>query len=495
MPFSDLPLELLPEILSHLSPRPQFLASACLVNSTINGFASPLLYSRVAIFPWHKRSKAKVVSLFTTFSTYPHLANHVRRLEIRDFPKSASSDGAWEDLVLRGLANCTELRACTWTRDGALTTDILRVLARCESLRELEVNGRSSGRYDPRVLPDMRRLSRISLIMPSLDVVRQLDVWMQRTGQTLSSLTLICKMSPLVTDDILQSLAPNLRNLEQLSLTGCAAVTDLGVHALLAANVVGIRSLSLEGFHQRRFDMVSFTARCAQTPHALASLRSFTLSLHSTAWLSDILALLSASPDLEQIQLYGAYGFADIRADSKSSMQVDAFWDALLATHAQRLTRVSVHRMPISLRAIREVCARARRLRQLFVVVEMRDLDAFVDCLAPCAVLEEVHVNFPTNNAPRAATTDPDSSSASDANSDTEEDASAPTAFLTLPRATALVRRCPSSIQLFGANTRVWSVGRVLSADADADGGTRVERVLGAYERAGVPEQFLVVRT
>lgn len=117
--------------------------------------------------------------------------------EIRDFPKFAtigSDPHDLEELVLTGLSNCTSLKACTWTRDGSLNSDILKTLAQSKSLCDFEFNGHSEGHYDPRLLLGFADLQRISIIMPSAAVVAQLDPWLSLTGSTLRNLTLICKV-------------------------------------------------------------------------------------------------------------------------------------------------------------------------------------------------------------------------------------------------------------------------------------------------------------
>lgn len=63
MEFTDLPLELLTQILSHLV-KAQYLASACRVNKTFHQFGIPKLYEWASIYAWHKHGKAKVRSAF-----------------------------------------------------------------------------------------------------------------------------------------------------------------------------------------------------------------------------------------------------------------------------------------------------------------------------------------------------------------------------------------------------------------------------------------------
>ena len=163
-----------------------------------------------------------MVKLFRTLGTCPHLARHVQRLgecsetshpsrcvprsvqrqlkqhpEIRDFPKSfyVAENEATLQLCLSGIQNCVNLRSCTWTRDGSLTTDILEALLPCEHLEELEINGNHENHYDPWLLRRFAHLRRISLIMPRTAVVEVLPAWTLATGATLRQLTVLCKVS------------------------------------------------------------------------------------------------------------------------------------------------------------------------------------------------------------------------------------------------------------------------------------------------------------
>ncbi|KAF7299495.1 F-box domain-containing protein [Mycena indigotica] len=482
MQFLDLPLELLSDILFHLVRKSQYLFNACLVNKIFEYFATPHLYARVSIFAWQKQSKAKRShSLIRRYS-----------LEIRDFPKSFVGNEDIESVVVHALRNCINLESCTWTRDGSLTSDILQVLSEGGTLRELEINGRSDSRYDPRILTSFTILARISLIMPSRDVVALLPTWIAQTTSTLRSLTLICKMSIFIDDAVLKNIAPNVPLLEQLSLTGCPAISHEGISAMLSHNVVGIRSLSLEGLPKKFVQHMHALSVHLNAKHALSRLVSFTLSLHSSDWLVDILSLLHSAP-LERIQLYGTHG----RSSESSSYSrnftkaADSFWTALLSIHSARLTRVSVHRMPISLRSIREVCLRCTALRQLFVVVEPSSLNTLADYFMLSSTLAEVHVNFVqhTNHDEDGSNTDSLPQSEDEGLSDWEQSS----ILITPQQALSIVRRCPETIELFGCNTRVWQVERVIHQTPAGE--LVADRVLAKYDQPDVPEQFLVVRT
>ena len=116
---------------------------------------------------------------------------------IRDFPKALQSDD--HDLILEhclaGIRNCHNLRACTWTRHGSLTSSVLETLADSARLQELEINGENTGFYDPKILPRFSHLRKLSLIMPSAAVISVLLAWTRNTSQTLNHLSVVCKAS------------------------------------------------------------------------------------------------------------------------------------------------------------------------------------------------------------------------------------------------------------------------------------------------------------
>ncbi|KAF8902526.1 hypothetical protein CPB84DRAFT_1814867 [Gymnopilus junonius] len=445
MLFLDLPIELLPEILEHVI-KPQHLASACLVDKTFRSFATPRLYDRISIYSWHREGKVKVIKLFDTLSRHPYLANLLHKLEIRDFPKAITLlDGDILHHVQRGLRNCTGLRACTWTRDGSLNSEILEALVQCPNLRDLELNGHNDGHYDPRLLLQFRNLNRISLIMPSTVVVSQLGTWLSFTGHTLRNFTLICKASTIITDSLLESIAPYLVNLDHLNLTGCPKVTHRGVWALVSPNVDGLVGLGLEGVSPK-FDMKSFASQCTKSG-VLKRLRSVTLTVQQQVpmkeWISGI---------------YSTGAFFE-------SPLTDDLWSKLILMHGTRLVRFSIHRMLISLEAIQNICVKCVNLEQLFVVVEPSSLVRFI----LCRKLRTVHINYPLEAFMDAYP------------------------VLRPDQALSVIDRCSSSITQFGCNARVWQVERKIVVDDQ--GALQAHRTLAPYGSPDVPEQFLVVRT
>ncbi|KAH9903262.1 hypothetical protein C8Q73DRAFT_742398 [Cubamyces lactineus] len=450
--LNDLPVELLPLVISHIV-RPSHLAALCLVNKTFYTFAIPLLYERVFIYAWHKEGKAKALHTEPLGSV------------IRDFPKALQSEehDMILDLCLHGIRNCTNLRACTWTRHGSLTTRVLETLVTCSKLRELEINGQHNNYYDPRILPQFTHLRKLSLIMPSGPVIDTLPSWTRNTRETLQYLSLICKSSTRVTDGVLRDIASSITNLEYLYLVGCPKVTHEGLWAVISSVYKGIVGLGMEGL-STAFDMAAFSEQCNRSG-ALSRLRSITLTVDEhtslSEWQQHVLSLLSQAP-LQQFHISTVGGHVDHRLS-------DEFCKAIVSAHRNRLTRFSVHRMRMSIDAIADICARCTVLQQLFVVAEPNDLDALGPCLAQATNLRAVHVNRPldfgSEDVPRQSYT----------------------------KILNIVRQCRPTVKQFGFNTRVFQVER--SATVTEDGSVDTGVTLSPYENPEIPEQFLVVRT
>ncbi|OAX42235.1 hypothetical protein K503DRAFT_734074 [Rhizopogon vinicolor AM-OR11-026] len=459
--FLDLPLELLPVIFNSVVSPPH-LGSLCLVNNSFNQFAIQKLYQHIYCYAWHNNSK--VVLLFRTLSSCPHLARHVSRLEIRVFPKGLPSleHNKLLDLCIRGIRNCINLRSCAWTRDGSLESAILHALQQCPQLKELEINGHDSGYYNPIILAQFSKLSKISLIMPSAQVIEVLPSWISVVGSTLRSLTIICKASILVTDNLLESLALSMTKLEQFYISGCPRVTDRGVGEIVSTNRNGLTGIGLEGLSQT-FDMSNFNSIC-KGHRAFSRLTSITLTFHINTplqtWMCDVTELLSTAP-LERFQVYA-------ETTISQAPVTDEFWKAIVTMHGSRLKRFSVHRMKISLDALYDICSRCSVLEELFILADRHDLDAVARCFTAAQNLRSIHVNFSF-----------------------EECGSAEPEFM-MNDALHIIQHCPATVTQIGCHTKVWHVKREVRMNDKAE--LYVEPILTRYESPDIPEQLLVIR-
>ena len=116
-------------------------------------------------------------------------------------------------------------------------------------------------------------------------------------------------------------------------------------------------------------DLPSFDLQCRkmQLLNRLASLTITINALRDSVWAEDIPSLVSSSP-LEYLQLYGTTVVSDKEA------RLDDFVTSLISVHGSRLKRFSLHRLPISLKALNDVCTGFTNLEQLFIVIEREDL-------------------------------------------------------------------------------------------------------------------------
>ncbi|KAF5371581.1 hypothetical protein D9758_003430 [Tetrapyrgos nigripes] len=513
--FIDLPVELLPVILSFI-PNPRSLTHTCLVNKVFYQFAVPRLYERISIYSWQKHGKERVIQLFICLSENPHVATYVRRLEIRDFPKSLPTvDGNTldpTDIIVRALKNCTHLRSCTWTRDGSLNSEILQGLKEhSKELEELEINGHNEGNYGANVLLGFEGLRKVGLIMPGAEVVRNLSPWFGQIGSSLRHLTLICKLSSLITDTLLERLAPDMRHLDYFYLTGCPKVTERGITSVLSQNETGIVGLGLEGLSPK-FNMAEFRSSCEHYSF-FKRLRTLTLTIHQQVpldeWTRQVISILSPAPSdcgsipvpvlnlppipLESFQIYSTGAFFE------SSSITNQFWFNLVDAHHGWLKRISVHRMLISLEAIEEICRRCRELEELFVVVEPGTLHQLASrCLSIAPKLRTVHVNYPLE-AQASSPTQSQSQTDADrhptvADEDTDTIDSEFLPVLSPQDALAVVQRCPPTLTQFGCNTRVWMINKQVEINEQGNP-VGIRRELARYDSPDIPEAFLVVRT
>ncbi|OCB90530.1 hypothetical protein A7U60_g2264 [Sanghuangporus baumii] len=328
MLFVDLPVEVLPLIIQHVL-RPSHLVQLCLVNKDFHESTVPVLYERPAIYAWYREAKNRVGILSVPSFTASEV--HVQP-ELRDFPKAISRDSANQltHLCVSGLANCVNLTSCTWTRDGTLKEDILEALSRCPSLQAIEINGRHAHNYDPELLHRFARLRRISVIMPTAEVVHALPGCFQRNLETLQELTIICK-------DTKEFAASSSRSLTKLS-----SIT-------LTAPISGA----------------------------------------TQSWLSSVEALLFHSSALGKFHLYATGDRVKSIYDLNTG-----FIRSIADRHRESLTRFAVLRLPMDLSSLDYLVENANRLEELFVTLRRQELLQLGPVVAQSQTLRTLHVTI-----------------------------------------------------------------------------------------------------
>ncbi|EJD37719.1 hypothetical protein AURDEDRAFT_173230 [Auricularia subglabra TFB-10046 SS5] len=473
-----LPPELYPLILAFVI-RPQHLAICALVNGTMNAFATPMLYENVRVFAWQKGSKQRIMRLFETLAEHPELAKYVRRIELRDYPLLMGDQAVRiEEVCLRALENAINLQSCCWTRDGSFSDAVIRTLARLQQLRELDFNGHSGSSYNPKSLLALNQLTHVSVIMPDRETGMLLSTWLELLAPQLRTLSLICKSSGIITDDMLRRVAPQLSALEQLHLTGCTRITAACVSEILSASEPGIASLRLEGLHFA-FDLKHLSS----SPRALRSLQSLTITFiayHESEVLSlpAVQALLLHTPRLAELNLHPPPPATRARLP-------ESFISELVRLHGVRLRKLAINRVILGVDELGLVCGGMPRLQQLYITLLEADMSAIAKELRRLPYLHAVHLSFPfaldAAGILGMSNDDPDS----DSSEHEVEQQGYERAYIDIAKA------CPS-LSEFGVQNRVWQVERVCTRDEAGSWTTEIR--LGRRENPAVAEQFLVMR-
>ncbi|GAA5999318.1 hypothetical protein JCM5350_007445, partial [Sporobolomyces pararoseus] len=211
--ISDLPPELLPDILRHLVRR-QDLYNVSLVNRDWSVIGQKLLYRWIRLFG---KDLAIAAQLFETLASTPRLARLVRRLEVRVYPLSnvVKERRAMEELAIRMLRNCENVEELLWTRKGSLTDDVFEAIVKLPRLNNFELNAHtnlSPGSWSASHLVNLPRLKSISLILPDRNVANILPEFLTRQRQlstnhdsseeslALEELSILCRDSTAIND-------------------------------------------------------------------------------------------------------------------------------------------------------------------------------------------------------------------------------------------------------------------------------------------------------
>lgn len=244
----DLPLEILPLILEQLEWRTRDLHACCLVSQTWNICATPRLYSRLFL-----RDQKRLIKVVDTLERCNHLAKLVRVLEIRAYPFGLKAEDLerLEASLVASLVQATNLRQLYWTRTGSLTDRILPFLPILPSLETLELTG-SSHYYSPanitkHLVSPMKtpNLRHFCILLPDRQVCDELPRWAKEMGSKLSSFSIYCQHSAILTDSTLREMSQYLTGIKRLSIAGAKRVTADGVLALLKSG--NITELAIEG--------------------------------------------------------------------------------------------------------------------------------------------------------------------------------------------------------------------------------------------------------
>lgn len=190
-------------------------------------------------------------------------------------------------------------------------------------------------------------------------------------GHGLSNLALICFQSSVVNSTNLRDIAKSLGSITSLTLHGCNKLSDEDF--LFAIKHCGeLKHLSLENVSISS----SFYADAAPYLPKLESLRTShpgRKSPHQQQYYESLGTLVQACPAFTSFTHY-------LSGDTERGMHPlvpDSFVKILLDSCCNRLKKFEINGLSLSLDAIRDICFRARGLKQLVIPIGNDDTVSF----------------------------------------------------------------------------------------------------------------------
>ena len=178
---------------------------------------------------------------------------------------------------------------------------------------------------------------------------------------------------------MLKSISSSLSSLKNFRVAGCTKLTHIGLKSILSTNSVGIEDLALEGISTSFVSIIikkegndiklfifkdwkEFGEFCSRT-QALERLESITLGLPAKAFqdrhIENIEKFLRDSP-LRQFHLY-------VSTRPYVPVLSHDFIQRFMDSHADRLQRFAIFRLPINHLTLDLLVRRGIKLEQLFI--------------------------------------------------------------------------------------------------------------------------------
>ncbi|GAA5835182.1 hypothetical protein JCM3766R1_006894 [Sporobolomyces carnicolor] len=470
--MSSLPPELLPDILSPLVRR-QDLYNVCLVCRDWCAAGQRLLYRHIRLFG---KDLAIAANLFETLASTRHLAQLVKRLEVRVYPLSnvVKERRAMEELAIAMLKNCENIEELVYTRKGALTDDVFEAIVTLPRLHTFELNAHtnlSPGSWSASHVVNLPPLRSLSLILPDRNVANALPEFFARQrelanrdapGETheggvvaLEELSVLCRESTVFNDRVVSSITPFLANarIRSLGFAGCAKLSGKPLLALLP-RLPCLRNLALEACNIDP-DFFSLIAP------SLTSLSSLKLThpgpRHPTRprFFPALETLLQHTRHLTAFTLYYSGVSTGGRREWPSVPQ--EFVQSLTDSVGPRLRKFELSGVLVEVDAVQVLTNGSKGLKDLVLHLgENFSLAHLTACFAPLSQMRTLHVL-----SQRADVTPDD--------------------------VLDLAKECSPTLRQVGFRNRVWLLRRSVVND-------RIKVSLGSYDLPFWPEALLVVR-
>ncbi|KAF9045452.1 hypothetical protein BJ165DRAFT_1346918 [Panaeolus papilionaceus] len=344
------------------------LPSVAQVSRSFLAGVVPRLYRNVSY--GLRQSKAyttqETMSPFASILAHPHLAVHVRHIDIRAVPIATPTkrkDSKFAHESVEALRLCKNLRTFRCIVPTMFPL-YLPALEGKPQLEELWTDGKLSQSQSEQLLK-ITRLNSLRLDGTTWNVVDLLPLWTKNISSSLNELVLY--MIADLNEDILKSIFQEVPQLASLHVVACAKVNHVTL-LRIAAPLTRLESLS--------FTVTENTSPLAQPPPSFQRLKHLALDTHyspspsptSTILLSVLLYLKSSSP----------LSSFTMKLPERKVLVGDPFIKQLVESYGHTLRRLAFFDCGISQSSLIEICKSCIHLDRLEVSVPMKELNTFI---------------------------------------------------------------------------------------------------------------------
>lgn len=279
-----------------------------------------------------------------------------------------------EQRAIQTLKSCVNLRELLWTRKGALTDSVFETITtHLRGLRHLEINAHTAltpGSWSASHLLNLPALESISLILPDRNIAAILPDFLARQKQLstedeldLRSVTILCRESPVINDNVLRKCIPHLQetNVESFAIAGASKLTGEPLVALLP-KLPRLRHLALEATNVQSESFLLFA------PH-LANLKSLKLTHpgpHAASLSTFFPALATLLRSTTQLESFTLYHSGAASTGSRTWAVVDhSFIEDLVASVGPRLRKFECSNVLVHLSSAETLISGMPMLRDL----------------------------------------------------------------------------------------------------------------------------------
>ncbi|KAH8923091.1 hypothetical protein BT69DRAFT_1242457 [Atractiella rhizophila] len=476
----SLPWDLVPTIVYCMDHSWKDLAACARVSRAWLLPSRRMLYSWVRCTSW-SGEKNRLVKVLATLDVHPEYCELIQKLEIRTWPLELPLDERTElhSKLIRALQRCQNLSELIFTRNGALSDDVLAAICTLPSLKSLEINGSTSapGGWEAEGLLSLPRLDSLSIMLPDHSVATVLARFLSAQASSfpasldpeaggsnvasLQKLSIICLESGLINNTVVSSCVPFLSPaLASLTLVGCIRLTDQPLLDLFEA-CPRIQTLSLESCgHSVSF----FESASSSLPHLRTLKTTHPGAMHAAVDAYEM-GLITLAQRCDQLRELTIYKSGDEMQDGKRIWAhiPTQFAKGLLEARGEDMTKFEIHGVIVPKDALSQIC-RMRALRNLVIhlgraKVVFEEVISFISSLP---ILRTLHILHQSNDL-------------------TENDM------------IVMASKCSSTLRQIGLRNRVWTIRRTYRLDSE--GKEETEVALERYNSAYFPEALLILRS